>query len=235
MTRSSRSYKEFLALTRTEGLAKASKFEVYVMPPISKNFRAQEVDLNRVSLLAEVASLPPLNIKTERLEIYGPTHPRPTGIDYGDTITLTFYLDRSLQVRNLFEQWMAQIIDQRSYDVGYQIDYVSDELAIRKLDGKDDIVKEYIFREVFPIAIGPTQLNSGVDEYNRMDVTFAYRRWSPNFYVSSTKWNSRSIFSPLESLYEFVSDTYRAGADMISSGIGAVDNELNNIINGPQL
>lgn len=233
MTRSSRSYKEFLALTRTEGLSKSCKFEVYVAPPISKNFRAQEVDLNRVSLLAEAASLPPVGIQVERLNIYGPTSPRPVGIEYGDTITLTFYLDRSLQVRTLFENWIAQIVDQKSYDIAYQSYYMSDELAIRKLDSKDDIVREYIFREVFPVAIGATQLAASADEFSRMDVTFAYRRWSANNYVSSTKWTSRSIFSPLESLYEFVSDTISAGAGAISSGIGVVDNGLNDIINGP--
>lgn len=233
MTRSSRSYKEFLALTRTEGLSKSSKFEVYVTPPVSKNFRAQEVDLNRVSLLAEAAYLPPVNIKTERLEIYGPTSPRPIGIDYGDTITLTFYLDRGLQVRTLFENWIAQIVDQRTYNIAYQSYYMSDELAIRKLDSKDDIVREYIFREVFPIAIGATQLAASADEFSRMDVTFAYRRWSATNYVSSTKWTSRSIFSPLESLYELVSDTISTGAGAISSGLGVVDDTLNDIINGP--
>lgn len=235
MTSSSRSYKEFLALTRTEGLSKSSKFEVYVTPPVSKNFRAQEVDLNRVSLLAEAASLPPINITTDRLAIYGPTSPRPTGIDYGNTITLTFYLDRGLQVRTLFENWMAQIIDQRSYDVAYQSYYVSDELAIRKLDSKDDVVREYIFREVFPISIGATQLAAASDEFSRMDVTFAYRRWSATNYVSTTKWSSRSIFSPLESLYGFVSDTINAGAGAISSGLGVIDDSLNNIINGPKI
>jgi len=233
MTRSSRSYKEFLALTRTEGLSKSCKFEVYVTPPVSKNFRAQEVDLNRVSLLAEAASLPPVNIKTERLEIYGPSSPRPVGIDYGDTITLTFYLDRGLQVRTLFENWMAQIVDQSTYNIAYQSYYMSDELAIRKLDSKDDIVREYIFREVFPIAIGTTQLAATADEFSRMDVTFAYRRWSATNYVSSTKWTSRSIFSPLESLYELVSDTISTGAGAISSGLGVVDDTLNDIINGP--
>lgn len=235
MTRSAKSYKDFLAITRTEGLSKNSKFEIYVTPPVGKNFNTGSIDLERVSLLADASELPPLNIKTERLQIYGPTSPRPIGIDYGDTITMTFYLDRGLKVRELFENWMAQIVDQRTYNVNYQTKYVSDEVAIRKLDGKDDIVKEYIFRECFPIAIGKTQLSSGADDYSKMDVTFAYRRWSATNYVSSAKWNSRSIFSPLEMLYGFVSDTISAGAGAISDGIGAIDNQLNDFINGPEI
>lgn len=234
MTRAAGSYKDFLALSRQDGLSKTNKFEVLIVPPEGGSFQPSSIiQLKDVSLLAETSSLPEMNLTVERLNIYGPTYPRPTGIDYGDTITLSFYLDRALTIRDMFERWMHMAVDPLTFNVNYQKNYISKEISIRKLDSKDDVVREYMFEDCFPIKIGQTALSAGADDYSKMDVTFAYRKWTPYMYESTSKWTSRSIFSPLESLYGFVSDTISAGAGAISKGIGAIDDELNNIINGP--
>lgn len=202
MTKAGGSYRDFLSLVRKDGLDRTSKFEVHIVPPNSDRFQpASIIQLKDVSLLAEVAVLPEVNIKTERLDIYGPTHPRPVGIDYGDTITITFYLDRKLTIRDMFERWVHMAIDPLTYNVSYQNEYTSTEMTIRKLDKKDDVVREYKFEECFPISIGKTQLSYGTDEFSTIDVTFAYRRWTPVHLESSENWSSLSLFAPLKNLF----------------------------------
>lgn len=201
MTRSAGSYRDFLSLVRKDGLDRVSKFEVSIIPPDSANFQPSSIiPLKDVSLLAEASVLPEVNIRTERLDIYGPTHPRPVGIDYGDTITLSFYLDRKLAIRDMFERWVHMSVDPVTYNVNYQKDYASKEISIRKLDRKDDVVREYKFEECFPISVGKVQLNSDNDAFTKMDVTFAYRKWTPYYMESSSTWSGLSLFGSLQNL-----------------------------------
>ena len=48
-------FKQFLALTRKNGLSKANRFKVVITPPATVN---SKIDLRSVSLLAESSSLP---------------------------------------------------------------------------------------------------------------------------------------------------------------------------------
>lgn len=189
MTKSQKSYKDFLSLVRKEGLSKTTKFEVLIIPPSSNELGF--MSSGDVSLLAESAVLPKLDIRTERLKIYGPSEPRPIDIDYGETMSISFYLDNKMNLRDFFERWINLVVNKSSFNVNYQREYVSNEITITKLDNKDDVVRTYTFKEAFPISIQASNLSySSVDQFDKIEVTFAYRTWEAKDTKYSTNWIS---------------------------------------------
>ena len=116
---------QFIGAVREDSLARVNRFEVFIYPPeamINKN----RSNAAAVSLYCEMASLPPINISTKSFKIFGPTYQRPFGAEYGgEGISLTFHVDRDMQVKKFFDNWTASVVDPDSGLVGYQEDYIS--------------------------------------------------------------------------------------------------------------
>jgi hypothetical protein len=115
---------EFMALVKRNGLARTDRFVV--------NFAVPQ----DVILLCEEASFPGKTIDTRTLRINGLSEQRAHTKNYGGDLTLTFLVDNSWGVRDVFEAWMETCIGAGSTtdsiqpaayrEVGFYSDYVND-------------------------------------------------------------------------------------------------------------
>jgi len=168
---------QFIGAIREDSLARVNRFEVFINAPstlISKNI----ANSGAVSLYCEMASLPPVNISTKSFKIFGPTYQRPFGAEYGgEGISLTFHVDRDMQVKKFFDEWTAKVVDPDTGFVGYQEDYAT-TISLRQLDEQDNVTYEIELSEAFPRSINLLELNnSAQNQTHRLNVLFAYRYW----------------------------------------------------------
>ncbi len=96
---------QFIGAVREDSLARVNRFEVFINAPKSLTFKNKS-NAGAVSLYCEMASLPPVNISTKSFKIFGPTYQRPFSAEYGgEGISLTFHVDRDMQVKKFFDEW----------------------------------------------------------------------------------------------------------------------------------
>ena len=175
---------QFIGAVREDSLARVNRFEVFINAPKSLTFKNKS-NAGAVSLYCEMASLPPVNISTKSFKIFGPTYQRPFSAEYGgEGISLTFHVDRDMQVKKFFDEWTAKIVDPDTGFVGFQEDYIS-TIRLRQLNEQDEVTYELELEEAFPRSVNLLELNnSAQNQTHRLNVLFAYRYWkdvSPEF------------------------------------------------------
>jgi len=177
MSKSSFNLSLFLSAIREDSLARVNRFEVMIPSPTGMS------DVNRsyadfTSLYCEMASLPPDNISTKSFKIFGPTYQRPFGAEYGgEGISLTFHVDRDMNVKKFFDDWTSVVVDPDSGLVNYQENYTS-TITLKQLDEQENITYELELYEAFPRSSNLLELNnSAQNQTHRLNVLFAYRYW----------------------------------------------------------
>jgi hypothetical protein len=191
---------DILAEVGSRGMAKANRYEVFITAPqclynytinetasrqaTGGRYRTQNMInhdgvAKRLSVFCESASLPPTRIITTRQQIFGPPSFHPIGADYGgDNLSLTFALDKWYTVKEFFDIWVDSIVGRDDGLVAYASEYLSQGMTISQLDEEDRSHYTAVFEDVFPIAVNPIQLDSGMSNtVSKMSVTFCYRRW----------------------------------------------------------
>ena len=166
---------QFLSQSRRDSFARVNRFEVFILPPLALS---RNRDAISVSLYCEMASLPPVNISTKSFKIFGPTYQRPFGAEYGgEGISLTFHVDRDMQVKKFFDEWTAKVVDPDTGLVGYQEEYTT-TIRLRQLDEQDTVTYGIELTEAFPRSVNLLELNnSAQNQTHRLNVLFAYRYW----------------------------------------------------------
>ena len=166
---------QFLSQSRRDSFARVNRFEVFIFSPPALS---QNKDAVSVSLYCEMASLPPVNISTKSFKIFGPTYQRPFGAEYGgEGISLTFHVDRDMNVKKFFDDWTSVVVDPDSGLVNYQENYTS-TITLKQLDEQENITYELELYEAFPRSSNLLELNnSAQNQTHRLNVLFAYRYW----------------------------------------------------------
>lgn len=160
------------------GLARTNRFEVDILPPQALSSQYSSIS-NLTSLYVEQTSIPALNIFTKQLKINGaPTYQRPITSEYGgEGLPITFHVDRNMNVRKFFEDWMFAVVEPDNFNVNYQSEYAS-TIVIRQLDEQDNITYEIELLEAFPRNLNLMDLNNASsNQTHRLNVLFAYRYW----------------------------------------------------------
>ena len=187
----------FIGAVREDSLARVNRFEVFINAPKSLTFKNKS-NAGAVSLYCEMASLPPVNISTKSFKIFGPTYQRPFSAEYGgEGISMTFHVDRDMQVKKFFDNWTARVVDPDSGFVGFQEDYIS-TIRLRQLNEQDEVTYELELEEAFPRSVNLLELNnSAQNQTHRLNVLFAYRYWkdvSPEFTTMPTDIPKQILF-----------------------------------------
>jgi hypothetical protein len=166
---------QFISQSRRDSFARVNRFEVFILPPLALS---RNRDAISVSLYCEMASLPPVNISTKSFKIFGPTYQRPFSAEYGgEGISLTFHVDRDMQVKKFFDEWTAKVVDPDTGLVGYQEEYTT-TIRLRQLDEQDTVTYGIELTEAFPRSVNLLELNnSAQNQTHRLNVLFAYRYW----------------------------------------------------------
>lgn len=180
------SINEFRSRILNGGLARTNRFEVLIPLPDGLSFQ-QSNNSRLVSLLVEQASFPMLNIGTKPFRTYGVPDQRPVSTEFGgEGVSMTFHVDRDMNVKKFFETWMSSIVSPDTYNVSYKTyssggtsrrTYATD-ILVRQYDEATNIRHEIKIIDAFPRNMNLMDLNhSSSNQTHRLNVLFAYKKW----------------------------------------------------------
>ena len=149
------------------GPAPVNRYEVYI----------PRRGMNDLSFVCEQAELPRKTILTVEDKLYGPVRKIGYGQMFIDT-TMTFICTaQGWEEKEFFDTWQNDIVDPDMYDASYYNDYTTD-IVLRTFTEKNIPSYGVKFREAFPLNVGAINIGwSQNNEYARLSVTFAYRKW----------------------------------------------------------
>ena len=91
-------------------------------------------DPRDISMMCKSTSMPGRQISTAEYVAHKEQHKYITGyID--EDVTCEFHVTQDFFIRNMFDNWMAQVLDSETYTVSYKVDHVAD-VVIQQLDKK---------------------------------------------------------------------------------------------------
>lgn len=168
----------FVTEVSKRGLAKPNRFEVTFPLPAGLNNSSQVADSRIVSLFCESANLPSKTIGVKQQKIYGPNYQRPFSSEYGgEGISMTFLVDRQMDIKGFFDAWTNIIVDPFQYFIHYPENYTV-PITISQLDEQENRTYSVTLEDAFPRSIAMMDLNqSSQNSVHKLNVTFAYRRW----------------------------------------------------------
>lgn len=181
------SLNRFISQVKTRGIARTNRYLVEFYVP------GGDQDSNRLAqLFCDAASLPGMSIASQPSRTYGENREIPYGERNYEAITLSFYVDAELKVKDLFDQWQNKIINPTTRHVSYYKDYIC-EMKISVVDVQagsvtsqggqvvaevDNVPYTITLHECWPKSIGAVTLDASSKDIMKLSVTFQYKHWT---------------------------------------------------------
>lgn len=162
---SSTSLNDFISEIKRGGLARQNRFTVSVGSG-STNGRI-------VQLFCEQAILPSLSFSSAAVKTYGESREVIYDRNF-ESITLSFLVDKNMEVKTYFDKWMDIVIDPDTRNPGYYANYIRD-MAITIQDTKDNDTYISVLYEAYPKTISAVSLDYNSKDVMRIQVTFNYK------------------------------------------------------------
>jgi hypothetical protein len=170
--------KTFISKVKTEGIAKTNKFAVEFSLPLGMNSGARsyyDSKLQNILLFCDTAQLPGVNISTVPNRTFGELRETPYEKLF-DGLPLTFYVDNSLVVKSLFDEWTNVIQNGNNRLFSYYNEYVTD-ILVTVLDNKGQPRYKMMMYEAYPKTVSPIQLSYDSKEIMKLNVNFVFKYW----------------------------------------------------------
>ncbi len=186
------SISSFIQKIKSDGLARTNRFAVeFGFPAVLGNgANPYKADPYTAALLCENIQLPGINLNTIQNRTYGELRETPYETMY-DNITATFYVDREMKIKHLFDSWLLSI---QGYDTGSRsFKYYNDYTTDMKIFVKDTANNTYYgvtMYEVYPKTIAAVSLDNNSKEIMKVQITFQYKYWTPSTFTQRTEENS---------------------------------------------
>lgn len=167
---------EFITKAHTEGFARTNRFLVTIQGE-EKN--------ELLKLFCESADMPGLSFESQGVLMFGEERQLPYNRSFGDSLSLSFYVDTNLKVKKYFDDWTNNIIHPTYRIMNYYSSYVK-TVRVRFIDELSGSDKEnhskygLILHEAWPKTIGKFSLNNN-DSTNsilKLTVTMQYKYWT---------------------------------------------------------
>ena len=157
------------------GGARANQFRVTITPPSGI---AIGLDVRRASFLVRASNLPAQTLAEIAIPFRGRQIYIAGDREFADPWSVTFLNDTDFMIRNAMERWSNGINDLADgTGVIAPSDYQTD-LLVEQLDRDDTVLKQYIFRNAWPITVAQIDLTSDqADAIEEFEVTWRYQHF----------------------------------------------------------
>lgn len=166
---------EFISAVKTNGLMPTNRYKVTFIPPVAAS---SNVELMTVMMYCEATTLPGINISTTQARSYGELREIPYERLF-DNITLTFFVDTGMEVKYIFDEWIAAIQNPHTRQMGWYDNYVTD-LNITVQDKDENDTYSITLYECYPKSISPITLDYNSKDIMKLQVSMNYKYWMPN-------------------------------------------------------
>lgn len=207
----------FVASVKTKGLMTSNRFRVeFSLPPAlanSKNSYNYTGDLRTVLMYCDSVPLPGMSISTQQARTYGEFREMPYERLF-DNITLSFYVDNSMDSKSLFDSWINSIQDPVTRQFNYYNEYITD-MTIYVQDKSDKDKYKVKLYECYPKSISPIQMDYGSKDVMKLQVSINYKYWLSGTAIKEGTQDTKSY--PVERLQtpgvSYKKDPYGYGYD----------------------
>jgi hypothetical protein len=163
---------EFISEVKTQGLARTNRFIVELSAPAV----AQQSVVKKALLFCDTAQLPGISYATTQNRTFGEFREIPYDKLY-EPITLTFFVDRDMHVKSLFDNWIHQIQNPSTHTFEYYNRYTTQmKIEVQDLNDKSKYVVDLY--ECYPKSVGAVQLSAESKDIMKMTVNFQYKYWT---------------------------------------------------------
>lgn len=156
---------DFISIVKLGGLAKTNRYTVLI-PKFGESGRD-------ALLLCDQVQIPGTNFSTSDMRTYGETRKAPYERLYDD-VNMSFYVDTSMTVKTLFDDWQNLIQDPIKRNFNYYEDYTCN-ITIEVQDLKNRSRYSVKLFEAFPKSIGAIQLDYANKDVMKLSINFAYK------------------------------------------------------------
>ena len=157
------------------GGARANQFRVTITPPSGI---AIGLDVRRASFLVRASNLPAQTLAEIAIPFRGRQIYIAGDREFADPWSVTFLNDTDFMIRNAMESWSNGINDLADgTGVIAPSDYQTD-LLVEQLDRDDTVLKQYIFRNAWPITVAQIDLTSdAATAIEEFEVSWRYQHF----------------------------------------------------------
>jgi hypothetical protein len=167
---------EFIASVKTNGMMHSNRFRVMFSPPtVLRGENAYTGDLQKVLLHCDSVTLPGMSISTQQARTYGEFREMPWERTF-ENVNMTFYVDRSMDSKALFDKWINSIQDPVTRQFNYYKEYITD-IEVFVLDQDDKEQYRVKLFECYPKSISSIQMDYSSKDVMKIQVSMNYRYW----------------------------------------------------------
>jgi hypothetical protein len=165
--------KNFIAMVKTEGLMRTSRYNVNMRTPKSITTAP---NMRKILLFCSDITIPGVTIATNQIRIHGEIREAPNEKMFDNT-NLSFYVDNNMEVKKLFDSWINSIQNPVTRNFNYYDEYVT-EIKIDVEDTKDRKRYEVRLFECYPKNVGGISLAHESKEVMKLQVSMNYKNWT---------------------------------------------------------
>jgi len=214
------SLNEFISSVAGEGLMRTSRFTVTFTPPAA----SVGIDLRKILLYCDNINLPGLTLETTAAKTYGEHREMPHNKLF-DTINIGFYVDNSMSVKTVFDDWMSTIQDPTTRNFNYYYNYTTD-LTIDVFDIADRSRYQVVLYQCYPKAINPVQMDYANKDVMKLTVAMNYKYWRSS---STTSTPSNGVVDQFLGDSVQVPNTYFTDFPNYQSGFNSFENSRSSL------
>ena len=186
------SYNDFVQLVKSDGLAYQNRFYINIGLPrklygaSSFLFNSPSSTANRnLHLLCKGITINGVNVATAQTRLTGEVYDLPYDRNFSGA-SIQFYVDKSLIVRQFFEDWVHSIQDPDSRVLSWYDDYVSTiEIFIENKSQRQSPTYKFILNQAFPKQIGALSLDQDATGIMILNVEFDFHNYRTEFAMPS--------------------------------------------------
>ena len=186
---------DFIGQVKGEGLMKQNRYIITMALPRSLQ-ALYSGDLRKVLLFCDTVSIPGVTIGSSPALTYGEVREMP----YEKLFTpanLSFYVDNSMHVKKLFDQWQGTIVNPQTRNLGYYRNYTTD-IDIDILDVYDNNRYRVTMHEAYLKDISPIQMDASNRDVMKLNVAIQYKYWTASdAYASVSHPDNRGFFEKI--------------------------------------
>lgn len=138
------------------------------------------IDNERLNLTIRNVSVPGRSIAGNDLQTYGPKRTIAAREEFTDDLAMEFMLGKDGYERDLFNRWMNQVVDPKSGNPNYYVNYVCD-LGLQQYDKRGVLRYAWKFYEVYPTEIEAIDFSNDAQDgdaaFVAVKVKFAYKNF----------------------------------------------------------
>lgn len=160
---------DFVSQVKSGGLARTNRYAVIMDMPFVFNSNTTRKAL----MFCDQIQLPGTNFSTAQNRTFGEFRDVPYEKLYDD-ITLSFYVDRDMLIKEMFDKWQEHIYNPYTRVFNYYANYITD-IKIEVQDNKDAPHYYVTLHECYPKTVGAVQLDYASKDVMKLSVSIAYK------------------------------------------------------------